>query len=93
VTVQYDGVLYSNGKEFDSSWKRGQTAEFSLTQVVKGFTEGIGGTSGVPPMKVGGRRIMIFPASMGYGAQAQNGIPANSSLVFVVDLKSIRTAS
>jgi FKBP-type peptidyl-prolyl cis-trans isomerase len=40
-------------------------------------------------MKVGGRRIMILPASLGYGAQASGSIPANSSLVFVVDLKSI----
>jgi peptidylprolyl isomerase len=95
VTVQYDGVLYSDGKEFDSSWKRGQTAEFSLAGVVQGFTQGIGGTTGVPPMKVGGRRLMILPAALGYGAQppAGSGIPPNASLVFVVDLKSIRTAS
>jgi peptidylprolyl isomerase len=92
VTVQYSGVLYKNGKAFDSSWSRGQPAQFSLAQVVKGFTQGIAGTSGVPPMKVGGRRIIIMPASLGYGAQAQGPIPANSPLVFVVDLKKVSTA-
>jgi peptidylprolyl isomerase len=89
VTVQYVGVLYKNGTKFDSSWDRGQAAAFPLTGVVKGFTQGIGGTTGIPPMKVGGRRIMILPASLGYGAQAQATIPANSPLVFVVDLKKV----
>lgn len=89
VTVQYTGVLYKTGTQFDSSWTRGQPAQFSLQQVVKGFTYGIGGTAGVPPMKVGGRRIMILPASLGYGSQATGPIPANAPLVFVVDLKSV----
>jgi hypothetical protein len=89
VTIEYDGVLYKDGKEFDSSWARGQTAQFSLTGVVPGFTQGIGGTTGVPPMKVGGRRLMILPSALGYGAQANGNIPANSPLVFVVDLKKI----
>jgi hypothetical protein len=89
VTVQYVGVLYKDGKVFDSSWARGQAAQFSLAQVIQGFTQGIGGTTGVPAMKVGGRRIIILPASLGYGAQASGSIPANSTLVFVVDLKSI----
>jgi peptidylprolyl isomerase len=89
VNVEYVGALYTNGTVFDSSWARGAPAQFSLAQVVKGFTEGIGGTTGVPPMKVGGRRIMILPAALGYGSTAQGSIPANSPLVFVVDLKSI----
>jgi len=89
VTVQYTGVLYATGKQFDSSWGRGQPATFSLAQVVPGFTQGIGGTSGVPPMKVGGRRIMILPAALGYGARGNQGIPPNTPLVFVVDLKKI----
>lgn len=86
VTVQYTGALYKNGKVFDSSWSRGQPAQFSLTRVVPGFTQGIGGTGNVAPMRVGGRRIMILPPSLGYGAQASGPIPANSTLVFVVDL-------
>jgi peptidylprolyl isomerase len=91
VTVQYVGVLYKGGKTpFDSSWARGEPAQFSLTGVVPGFTQGIGGTTGVPPMNVGGRRIIIMPAALGYGAAGQPPtIPANSPLVFVVDLKSI----
>jgi peptidylprolyl isomerase len=89
VTVQYVGALYKDGKVFDSSWSRNQPAQFSLAQVVKGFTDGIGGTTGVTPMKVGGRRLMILPASLGYGAQANGSIPANSPLVFVVDMKSV----
>jgi hypothetical protein len=89
VTVQYVGVLYKNGTLFDSSWARGSAAQFSLSGVVKGFTQGIGGTSGVPPMKVGGRRIMILPAALGYGSTPSGSIPANSPLVFVVDLKKV----
>ena len=87
--MQYVGVLYKNGTVFDSSWARGSPAQFSLTGVVKGFTQGIGGTTGVAPMKVGGRRIMILPASLGYGSTASGPIPANSPLVFVVDLKKV----
>jgi FKBP-type peptidyl-prolyl cis-trans isomerase len=89
VNVQYVGVLYKDGKVFDSSWSRGSVANFSLAGVVKGFTQGIGGTTGVAPMKVGGRRILILPSSLGYGAQASGSIPANSPLVFVVDLVSL----
>ena len=89
VTVQYYGVLYKNGTYFDSSWKRGMPAQFALTQVVPGFTQGIGGTTGIPPMHVGGRRIIIVPAALGYGSQANGSIPANSTLVFIVDLVSV----
>jgi hypothetical protein len=90
VSVQYTGVLYANGKEFDSSWsKGGKPVQFPLTGVVPGFTQGIGGAGKVAPMHVGGRRVMILPASLGYGAQANGPIPANSTLVFVVDLVSI----
>lgn len=89
VEVQYSGVLYKDGTAFDSSWSRGTAASFSLTQVVPGFTQGIGGTATIPPMKVGGRRIMILPAELGYGAQGQGSIPPNSPLVFVVDLTKV----
>jgi peptidylprolyl isomerase len=89
VTVQYTGVLYKNGTKFDSSWTRGMPAQFALTGVVPGFTQGIGGTTGVPPMKVGGRRIIIMPSKLGYGSTANGPIPANSPLVFVIDLVKI----
>ncbi|HLY33813.1 MAG TPA: FKBP-type peptidyl-prolyl cis-trans isomerase, partial [Jatrophihabitantaceae bacterium] len=82
VTVQYVGVLYKNGTLFDASWTRGMPATFSLNGgVIKGFQYGIGGTKGVPPMRVGGRRVIILPASLGYGSQSLGPIPANSSLV------------
>jgi peptidylprolyl isomerase len=91
VSVQYLGVLYKNGLKFDSSWSRGgKPISFPLTRVVPGFTQGIGGAGKVAPMRVGGRRIMILPASLGYGATANGSIPANSPLLFVVDLKSVQ---
>lgn len=94
VDVQYVGTLLSNGTIFDSSWKNGgKPISFGLNQVVPGFTQGIGGAGPVTPMRVGGRRLMVLPPSLGYGAQANGAIPANSSLVFVVDLTSVSAAS
>lgn len=89
VTVQYVGVLYKGGTKFDSSWDRGMPADFPLNQVVQGFTQGIAGTTGIPPMKVGGRRIIIMPSKLAYGASGQGTIPANAPLVFVVDLTKV----
>lgn len=90
VSVQYTGVLYSNGTQFDSSWSRGgKPVQFPLTGVVPGFTQGIGGAGKVAPMRVGGRRIMIVPSALGYGTQGTQGIPPNAMLVFVVDLTKI----
>jgi len=83
VTVNYVGVLYKGGKEFDSSWKRGTTAQFPLSGVIQGWQQGI------PGMKVGGRRELIVPAALAYKNQAQPGIPANSALVFVIDLHGV----
>jgi peptidylprolyl isomerase len=87
VTVQYVGVLYSNGKQFDASWNddSGQPTSFSLTGgVIQGWTEGI------PGMRVGGRRELIIPPSLGYGkAGSPPKIPPNATLVFVIDLHSI----
>jgi peptidylprolyl isomerase len=85
VTVNYVGVLYKGGKEFDSSWKNGQPTSFPLTPggVIQGWVQGI------PGMKVGGRRELIIPANLAYGKNGRPGIPPNSALVFVVDLLSI----
>jgi peptidylprolyl isomerase len=82
VTVNYVGVLYKGGKEFDASWKRKEpfTFELGAGKVIKGWDQGVAG------MKVGGRRELIIPAELGYGAQGTPGIPPNSALVFVVDL-------
>lgn len=82
VTVHYVGSLFSDGSVFDSSWG-GQPAVFPLNRVVPGFAQGIEG------MKVGGRRQIIIPSELGYGPMGQPGIPANSVLVFIVDLKAI----
>lgn len=87
VTVQYVGVLYSNGKQFDASWNdgSGQPTSFSLAGgVIQGWTEGI------PGMRVGGRRELIIPPDLGYGkAGSPPKIPPNATLVFVIDLHSI----
>lgn len=84
VTVRYSGTLWTDGSLFDASWTRGtDPISFSLTEVVPGFTQGITG------MRAGGRRVIVIPPELGYGDQPQAEIPANSTLVFVVDLVSI----
>ncbi len=86
VTVNYVGVLYKTGKEFDSSWSRNQTfsTALSTSSVIPGWVKGI------PGMRVGGRRELIIPPSLGYGAAGSPPtIPGNSTLVFVVDLISV----
>ena len=87
VTVQYVGVLFANGKEFDSSWKNGEPFTFDLGSggVIAGWDQGVEG------MKVGGRRRLIIPAELGYGATGSPPtIPANAALVFDVDLVSVK---
>ncbi len=87
VTVQYVGVLFANGKEFDSSWKAGKPFTFDLGSggVIAGWDQGVEG------MKVGGRRRLIIPAELGYGAAGSPPtIPANAALVFDVDLVSVK---
>ena len=90
VTVQYVGQLFANGKEFDTSWKKGRTPfEFTIGQgaVIQGWDQG------VPGMKVGGRRVLVIPPDLAYGAAGPPPtIPANAPLVFVVDLKKIAKA-
>ena len=85
VNVQYVGELYKGGKQFDASWNdgSGQPVSLPLTGVIKGWQQGI------PGMKIGGRRELIIPPSLGYGATAQAKIPANSTLVFVIDLHGL----
>lgn len=85
VTVNYVGVLCKTGKEFDSSWSRNQPASFQLTpgSVITGWVQGI------PGMRVGGRRELVIPPNLAYGATGRSGIPPNSTLAFVVDLLSV----
>jgi FKBP-type peptidyl-prolyl cis-trans isomerase len=83
VTVNYVGVLYKSGKEFNASWETKEPFSFTLGkgEVIKGWDEG------VPGMKVGGRRELIIPASLAYGTKGSPPkIPGNEALVFVVDL-------
>ena len=85
VVVHYVGANYADGKVFDSSWSRGQPATFPLNGVVPGFAQGIVG------MKVGGRREIVIPPALGYGATGQPpAVSPNETLVFVVDLKAIQ---
>lgn len=90
VSVQYVGVLYDGGKEFDTSWtsetKAGSPFEFTLGsgQVIQGWDQGVVG------MKEGGRRRLLIPADLAYGeAGSPPKIPANAALVFDVDLKKV----
>lgn len=82
VKVHYRGTL-TNGQEFDSSYKRGQPATFPLSQVIRCWTEG------VQKIKVGGKAKLVCPANLAYGPRALPGIPANSTLVFEVELLDI----
>jgi len=85
VVVQYVGANYADGKVFDSSWQRGAAATFPLSGVIPGFAQGIVG------MKVGGRRVIVIPAALGYGAAGSPpAVAGNETLVFVVDLVSVK---
>ena len=92
ATVEYIGVVLKTGKVFQTSWTA-SAASFGLTtdDVIAGFSQGIAGAGKVAPMKVGGRRLILMPASTAYGAspQAGSGIPANADLAFVVDLQKL----
>jgi FKBP-type peptidyl-prolyl cis-trans isomerase len=84
VTVQYIGVACSTGKIFDSSYSRGQTATFPLSQVIPGWTQGL------PGMRVGGYRLLGIPSEMAYGAQGSPPVIApNEALWFVVQVTKI----
>jgi FKBP-type peptidyl-prolyl cis-trans isomerase FkpA len=83
VKVHYRGTLV-DGTEFDSSYKRGQPAEFPLSGVIKCWTEG------VQKMKVGGKAKLVCPSSIAYGERGMGGaIPPNATLVFEVELLEI----
>ena len=88
LSVQYVGVSWSTGKQFDSSWDRGrQPFKFQLGggMVIPGWDQGLVG------MKQGGRRLLVIPPSLAYGPQGQPpAIGPNETLVFVIDLKKIQ---
>lgn len=82
VLVQYKGVLWDSGKEFDSTYQRNALTSFSLQQVVKGWAQGLTGK------KVGSRVLIVIPPSLGYGDNPppDSGIKKDSTLVFSVDI-------
>ncbi len=87
VTVQYVGVSAVNGRQFDASWDRGEPFSFQLGSggVIQGWDQGVEG------MKVGGRRQLVIPPDLAYGAEGSPpSIGPNETLVFVIDLLSVQ---
>jgi peptidylprolyl isomerase len=89
VSVQYVGVSWSTRQQFDASWDRGApftVAPLGQARVIDGWNQGLVGA------KAGGRRLIVIPPDLGYGAQGAGGvIGPNETLVFVVDVVSINS--
>jgi peptidylprolyl isomerase len=85
VEMNYRGRLYYGGKQFDSSYDRGQTFQFRIgaQMVIPGFDEGATG------LKVGGKRELLIPPDIGYGPAGSGPIPPNATLVFDIELMKI----
>jgi len=87
VQVQYVGISFKNGRQFDASWDRGEPFSFQLGagQVIPGWDEGVKG------MKVGGRRQLVIPPDLAYGKQGSPPtIGPDETLVFVIDLLGVQ---
>ena len=84
VDVHYLGVDFESGEEFDSSWSRGQSINFPLANLIKGWQEGI------PGMKVGGRRQLIAPPHLAYGPAGGGHRLSGRTLTFVIDLLGVK---
>ena len=86
VVLHYSGYLWADGTKFDSSWDSQQPATFTLSEgnLIQGFIDGLVG------QKIGSQVVIVIPPVLGYGNQAQGTIPANSTLVFVVDILGVK---
>lgn len=84
MTVHYTLMAWSTGKVVESSWTSGSPATFPLGQVIQGWQQGI------PGMQKGGRRLLVIPPSLGYGAAGGGPIGPNETLIFVVDAIDIQ---
>ncbi|WP_306364563.1 FKBP-type peptidyl-prolyl cis-trans isomerase [Nocardia sp. CC227C] len=83
VDVHYVGVEYDTGEEFDSSWNRGESIDFPLNNLIRGWQEGI------PGMKVGGRRQLTIPPELAYGPAGAGHQLSGKTLVFIIDLLGV----
>ena len=83
LTVHYTLMTWSNGKIVESSWTGGQPATFPLSGVIAGWQQGL------PGAKVGGRRLLVIPADLGYGPNGSGPIGPNETLIFVVDIIAV----
>jgi peptidylprolyl isomerase len=85
VTVQYVGVSFSTGEQFDASWDTGRPFQFQLgaQMVIAGWDQGVVG------MRKGGRRMLVIPPDLAYGSTGQGPIAPNATLIFVIDLKKV----
>ncbi|MEN9713422.1 MAG: hypothetical protein RLZZ164_86 [Actinomycetota bacterium] len=88
VTLQYSGFLWSNGTVFDSSWTSGQPVTWTLSQdgFIKGFVRALTESRDGKAPHVGDQIMAVIPPSEGYGNTEKTGIPAGSTLVFVIDI-------
>ena len=90
--VRYSCAL-ENGKVVETNIDNGNPAlpvRIGLGEVIMGWEIGIGGGQGIPPMQVGGKRKLIVPPELGYGSKARGSIPANSTLIFELELLSVQ---
>jgi peptidylprolyl isomerase len=84
VTVHYLLMAWKTGAIIDSSWSRGAPSTFGLNQVIPGWQQGM------PGMKVGGRRELLIPPSLGYGDMGSGPVGPKETLIFVVDLIAVK---
>ena len=83
ITFHYTLMTWSNGALIESSWNSGSPATYPLAELIVGWQQGI------PGMKVGGRRLLIVPPDLGYGAQGSGPVGPNETLIFVMDIVSV----